>query len=134
MTHGRDVRRERAEGVGPTPPDRPRRDTMEGGHAGVRRWLTWLAHRLAPHRVGYEGVSSGVRSETRWRISFNDGPTVILHIPTYLVRAGEDIFEWTTMGMESYDWMLVLRQGGATSFDLNRNGIVLVRDRSEAVG
>lgn len=93
----------------------------------LEAWREWLQGRLDPNDVSFAGVSSSPGSETRWRIRFRTGRESWLYIPTYLVGSGDDVFEWVTMGMETYDWILLLRRGEANEFEVNRNGMLLAR-------
>lgn len=94
-------------------------------------WLGWLQARLEPDDVWFVGVTTSPRREVRWRIRFRGGREVLLHVPAYLIGGGEESFEWVTMGMETYDWILSLRRGDAREFELNRNGMLLARGGEE---
>lgn len=94
-------------------------------------WLGWLRARLAPASVALAGITSPPRREVRWRIRFQGGREAVVYVPTYLIRGGHESFEWVTLGMETYDWILLLRGGESTAFELNRNGMLLARNGEE---
>lgn len=97
----------------------------------LERWSEWLQARLDPDDVSFEGMMPSPGSETRWRIRFRTGREVRLYIPTYLIGGRDGAFEWVTMGMETYDWVLLLRRGEVTEFEVNRNGMLLARESEE---
>ena len=119
-------------GASPTPsrtrgwPDPPKtwRKSWSDGADGSRpasRPTVYTSRESLPHPGEH----------ARWRIE-SSGREAWLHIPVYLVRGGEDAFEWVTLGVEMYDWILLLRQGEGTTCVVNRNGMLLGPDTGVA--
>lgn len=95
---------------------------------GIQRWSTWFTTQLYASLVRFEGTGQDSVWVSRWRIHFHGGREVQLLIPLDLVSGDDYAFERTVLGMNSYDWVMLLRQEGPPAFHLNRNGMLIPVD------
>lgn len=51
----------------------------------------------------------------------------MLHVPAYLVRADDAVYDRVVFGLDSYDWIMLLKREEAVHFEVDRNGLLFAR-------